>query len=223
MDVLLDWLYSGDEDIFNKATLEAKSKDMLAVGSVIYSRMNNWNKLEENITLLEKAIDKITNASKVEWDKLQSKQQTYLTKDDFEAINQLLQAKLAKVDEFKKKVGEGVRTAEPLVKPEVVEEEKEELKKKVKKVYMDAEFKVKEEERKRKEEEERKKKEEEERKRKEEEEKKKKEEEEKKKKEGDDVVMKDENAQGGESSNSNNTTNASEPKKENNNDAMDVE
>ena len=223
MDVLLDWLYSGDEDVFNKATLETKSKDMLAVGSVIYSRMNNWNKLEENITLLEKAIDKITNASKVEWDKLHNKQQTYLTKEDFEAINQLLQAKLAKVDEFKKKVGEGVRTAEPLVKPEVVEEEKEELKRKVKKVYTDAEFKVKEEERKRKEEEERKKKEEEE--------KKKKEEEEKKKKEGDDVVMKDANTQGGESNttntnNTNNTTNANnatEPKKENNNDAMDVE
>lgn len=219
MDVLLDWLYSGDEEVFNKATLESKSKDMLALGSVVYSRLTNWSKLEENIILLEKAIDKITNASKVEWDKLQSKQ-TYLTKDDFELINQLLQAKLAKVAEFKKKLGEGLRTAEPLVKPEVVDEEKEELKKKVKKVYLDAEFKVKEEERKRKEEEERKKKEEEERKKKEEEEKKKEEEEKKAnedKKEGDDVVMKDSTQ-----ANNNNTTTGNDTKKDNT-DAMDVE
>ena len=231
MDVLLDWLYSGDEEVFNKATLETKSKDMLAVGSVIYSRMNNWNKLEENISLLEKSIDKITNASKVEWDKLQSKQ-TYLTKEDFELINQLLQASLAKVAEFKKKMGEGIKTAEPLVKPEVVDEEKEELKKKVKKVYMDAEFKVKEEERKRKEEEERKKKEEEEKKKKEEEEKKKKEEAEKKaaeeKKEGDDVVMKD-NTQTNNTTtttnnnNDNNATTNNDTTKQENNDAMDVE
>ena len=198
MDTLLDWLYSGDEDIFNKAVLESKGKDMLTLGNTIYSRMMNWNQLEENITLLEKAIDKVIQATKVEREKLPDKK-TYLTEDDFKLINEHIQASRNKVNEFKQKYGEGVKTAEPLIAPNVVSNEQEELKKKVTKVYQDAEFKVKEEERKRKEEEERKKKEEEEKKKKEEEEKKKKEEEEKKKKEGEkkeDVEMKDETQQG---------------------------
>ena len=194
MDVLLEWLYSGDEDIFNKAVLEVKGKDMLTLGNTIYSRMMNWNQLEENITLLEKAIEKVIQATKVEREKVAEKK-TYLTEDDFKLINEHIQMSRNKVNEFKQKFGEGIKTAEPLIAPNVVANEQEDLKRKVTKVYQDAEFKVKEEERKRKEEEERKKREEEEKKKKEEEEKKKKEEEEKKKKEGnkkEDVEMKDE-------------------------------
>ena len=183
MDPLLEWLYSEDENRYNKNTLDTKSKDMMELGNIIYTRFNNWNALEENIHLFEKAIEKITAEVKVENDKLNNKQQTYLTPTDFEEINKLITEALAKVEETKQKYSQGVKTQDPLVKHQDVFALQTELKNKITKIYNDAEFKVKEEERKKKEAEEKKKKEEAEKKKKEEEEKKKKEEEEKKKKE----------------------------------------
>ena len=224
MDALLEWLYSDDEQLYNKNTLDLKSKDMMELGKVLYTRFDNWTKLEENIQLFEKGIEKINVAVKAESDKLANKQQTYLTPEDFESIDKLIKEAVAKVQDAKTKYGQGIKTQEPLVKHEEVANGLSELKAKVTKIYQDAEFKVKEAERKKKEEEEKKKREEEEKKKKEAEEKKKKEEEEKKKKEAeektenkDDVKMKD-------------ATKPEEPKKEEpkkeekkDPDAMDVE
>ena len=198
MDALLEWLYSDDEQLYNKNTLDLKSKDMMELGNVLYTRFDNWSKLEENIQLFEKGIEKINVAVKAESDKLANKQQTYLTPSDFEAIDKLVKDAVAKVQDAKSKYGQGIKTKDPLIKHEEVSNGLSELKSKVAKIYQDAEFKVKEAERKKKEEEEKKKREEEEKKKKEAEEKKKKEEEEKKKKEAeekkenkDDVKMKD--------------------------------
>ena len=198
MDALLEWLYSDDEQLYNKSTLDLKSKDMMELGKVLYTRFDNWTKLEESIQLFEKGIEKINIAVKAESDKLANKQQTYLTPSDFEAIDKLVKDAVAKVQDAKTKYGQGIKTQEPLIKHEDVSNGLSDLKSKVTKIYQDAEFKVKEAERKKKEEEEKKKREEEEKKKKEAEEKKKKEEEEKKKKEAedkkdnkDDVKMKD--------------------------------
>ena len=170
----------------------------MELGKVLYTRFDNWTKLEESIQLFEKGIEKINIAVKAESDKLANKQQTYLTPSDFEAIDKLVKDAVAKVQDAKTKYGQGIKTQEPLIKHEDVSNGLSDLKSKVTKIYQDAEFKVKEAERKKKEEEEKKKREEEEKKKKEAEEKKKKEEEEKKKKEAedkkdnkDDVKMKD--------------------------------
>ena len=105
MDALLEWLYSDDEQLYNKNTLDLKSKDMMELGKVLYTRFDNWTKLEENIQLFEKGIEKINVAVKAESDKLANKQQTYLTPEDFESIDKLIKEAVAKVQDAKTKYG----------------------------------------------------------------------------------------------------------------------
>ena len=184
MDELMNWLYSEDEKLYDKPTLEAKSKNMKTLGDEIYKRCDNWNTIRNNYNIFESTVNDLTTQLKTEEDKLAKKQFTYITKEDSVKINKLIKDA---VDNAKKKhalTDKAPQIKVPPVQPDDVKMLTDNLRNNVKKVYDDAKFKVEEAERKRKEEE-KKKKEEEEKKKKEEEEKKKKEEEEKKKKEGD--------------------------------------
>ena len=184
MDELMNWLYSEDEKLYDKPTLEAKSKNMKTLGDEIYKRCDNWNTIRNNYNIFESTVNELSAQIKTEEDKLAKKQFTYITKEDSVKINKLIKDA---VDNAKKKhalTDKAPQIKVPPVQPDDVKMLTDNLRSNVQKVYDDAKFKVEEAERKRKEEE-RKKKEEEEKKKKEEEEKKKKEEEEKKKKEGD--------------------------------------
>ena len=182
MDELMNWLYSEDEKLYDKPTLEEKSKNMKTLGDEIYKRCDNWNTIRNNYNIFESTVNELTTQLKTEEDKLAKKQFTYITNEDAVKINQLIKDA---VDNAKKKhelTDKAPQIQVPPVQPDDVKMLTDNLRSNVKKVYDDAKFKVEEAERKRKEEE-KKKKEEEEKKKKEEEEKKKKEEEEKKKKE----------------------------------------
>ena len=184
MDELMNWLYSEDEKLYDKPTLEAKSKNMKTLGDEIYKRCDNWNTIRNNYNIFESTVNELSAQIKTEEDKLAKKQFTYITKEDSVKINKLIKDA---VDNAKKKhalTDKAPQIKVPPVQPDDVKMLTDNLRSNVQKVYDDAKFKVEEAERKRKEEE-KKKKEEEEKKKKEEEEKKKKEEEEKKKKEGD--------------------------------------
>ena len=218
MDPILDWLYSDDENIYNKKTLDEKSKDMFELGNKIYSRFNNWTKLNENIVSLEKALIKSQEIIKEEVEKL-AKKTTILIQSDIDNVTKATEAANKSLIDFKAKEAAGDKLKEPELKPDAVSTVTSGLNAAFEAAYKEAQKRKDEEERKRKEEE-RKKKEEEDKKKKEEEEKKKKEEEEKKKKEekkedkkeekkDEDVVMKDE------------TQKKEESKKDSN--AMDVE
>ena len=186
MDEVMNWLYSEDEKLYDKPTLQAKSKNMKTLGDDIYKRCNDWTNLRNNYNIFESTVNDLTTQVKAEEDKLNKKQFTYLTSEDVVKINKLI---TDAIDNAKKKhelTDKAPQIKIPPVSPDDVNMLTSNLRTNVKKVYDDAEFKVKEAERKRKEEEEKKKKEEEEKKKKEEEEKKKKEEEEKKKKEEED-------------------------------------
>ena len=209
MNTLYNWLYSEDEEIFNLKKLEEKSKDMLNIGNKLYSRFNNWIHLKENLEILNNSITKIKNAVKNQLDLIEKQQPCILSKEDFDKLKVLIENAEKKLLDSKNKYEEGIKTEEPNINYNDIADYKKNLVDNVKKVYNDADFRVKEEKRK-KEEEEKKKKEEEEKKKKEEEEKKKKEEEEKKNKnENKDIEMKDQTKE--------------EEKKEEQNDKMDVE
>ena len=183
MDELMTWLYSEDEKLYDKPTLEKNSKNMKNLGNEIYKREENWTNLRINYKTFESTVDELTKGVNAEEEKLNKKQKTYLTTEDIAKIRQLIEDALANAKKKHELSDKAEQIKVPPVEPSDIDMLNTNLRNNVKKVYDDAEFKVKEEERKRKEEEEKKKKEEEEKKKKEEEEKKKKEEEEKKKKE----------------------------------------
>ena len=186
MDELMAWLYTEDEKRYDKPTLEKNSKKMNDLGGIIYKRCKDWTDLRNNYNNFEAIANDLNTGVNKEEEKLNKKEKTYLTKEDVEKIKKLINDAVENYKKKREKSDKAKQIEFPPVEPSEVVMLSDNLKNNVKKVYDDAEFKVKEEERKRKEEEEKKKKEEEEKKKKEEEEKKKKEEEEKKKKEEED-------------------------------------
>ena len=184
MDELMAFLYQEDESIYDKQTLLKNSKNMKDLGDAIYKRCNDWNKLISNYSIFESEVNDLTTQVKNEEEKLNKKQYVYVTAEDVEKIHGLINDAIANAKKKHDLTDKAPKINYPPVMPDEVDMLTKNLKENVKKIYDDAEFKVKEAERKKKEEEEKKRKEEEEKKRKEEEEKKKKEEEEKKKKEG---------------------------------------
>jgi len=64
MQTVEDWLYSGDEAVYDKPTLEAKSKDLNELGTKIYKRYHDWGKLFESLQKLEQCVN--LNARKLE-------------------------------------------------------------------------------------------------------------------------------------------------------------
>jgi hypothetical protein len=184
MDKLMEWLYSEDEKLYDMATLKEKSKDMKQIGDEIYKRNELWNELENNFNIYNSTLNEIETQYKNEKDKFDKKQFTYVTAEDLQKIEELIKNSIDNAEKKRSSCAPAPKTQRPPVDPNDVKMLYDNLKINVKKIYDDAEFKVKEAERKKKEEEEKKRKEEEEeKKKKEEEEKKKKEEEEKKKKE----------------------------------------
>ena len=183
MDKLYEWLYSDDEKLYDMKTLEEKSKAMKILGDEIYKRNELWDLLRKNFITYESVVGELNAQVKGEKEKLDKKQFTYVTMEDINKINELITDSINNAKKKRELCEPAPQINRPPVEPSEIEMLYDNLRKNVKKIYDDAEFKVKEAERKRKEEEEKKRKEEEEKKKKEEEEKKKKEEEEKKKKE----------------------------------------
>ena len=181
MDNLMSWLYSDDEKLYDKSTLIEKSKKMKDLGDSIYKRCNDWTNLRNNFNIFESVINELKTSKKGEEEKLNKKQFTYLTKEDIVKVNQLINDAIKNAVKKHELSDKAPQIKYPPVQPDEIEKLTNNVRTNVKKLYDDAEFKVKEEERKKKETEEKKKKEEEEKKKKEEEEKKKKEEDKKKK------------------------------------------
>ena len=165
------------------ATLKEKSKDMKQIGDEIYKRNELWNELVKNFDIYNSTLNELDTQYKKEKEKFDKKEFTYVTAEDLQKIEELIKNSIDNAEKKKTTCAPAPKTQKPPVDPNDIKMLFDNLKINVKKVYDDAEFKVKEAERKKKEEEEKKKKEEEKKKKEEEEKKKKEEEEEKKKKE----------------------------------------
>lgn len=58
MKEMEDWLYSGDEQIYDKATLEAKGKNLNDAGTKLYNRFNNWERLNQSLSESESHLQR---------------------------------------------------------------------------------------------------------------------------------------------------------------------
>ena len=85
MQKVEDWFYSGDEEVYNKTVLESKSKDLSELGSTIYKRYHDWNKLSESLEKLERVVN--LNIKKLEEITTQT---SYLTQADRDELAQII-------------------------------------------------------------------------------------------------------------------------------------
>jgi molecular chaperone DnaK (HSP70) len=56
-----EWFYSGDEAIYNKATIESQTKELNDLGSKIYKRFYDWNKLGDALASFDKVLNALLN------------------------------------------------------------------------------------------------------------------------------------------------------------------
>ena len=101
MDDLMNWLYSDDEDLYNKKKLEEKSKEIKKIGDEIYKRFNEWTKLKEKYAQIESIMnDTIIYISNVEID-LKKGKKTNLENEDILKMKDLIKDITIKISEKK--------------------------------------------------------------------------------------------------------------------------
>ena len=91
MDNLMKFLYSENEDLYNKIKLEEKSLEMKQISEPIYSRYNAWKQLREYYKKMESLItEKLLFYTDLE-DKIKKGERKDMSLEDLSNIQQLVQ------------------------------------------------------------------------------------------------------------------------------------
>jgi hypothetical protein len=121
MDELMNWLYSEDEDLYNKEKLEEKSKDMRDIGDQIYKRFNEWKKLDEQYAKIESVINDTIMYCSNEETQIKNGKKTELSLEDIGEIRNLINDALRKVAEKKNLSDKRILTSLPPVLTDEIE------------------------------------------------------------------------------------------------------
>jgi hypothetical protein len=94
MQNMEDWLYSGDENVYVKSILEEKGKPLNELGTIIYKRYHDWERLKESLFKLGRSLNEIgqrtNNASlSVNLNQTEKEEITKLLIDHSNLLNQL--------------------------------------------------------------------------------------------------------------------------------------
>ena len=85
MQKMEDWLYSGDEEVYNKSVLEGKGKELAELGQRIYKRNHDWCRLSDSLDKLEGVINlRVKNLQE------NSPQSSFLTTADKDELSKLI-------------------------------------------------------------------------------------------------------------------------------------
>ena len=63
MQTVEDWLYSGDENVYIKSILEDKASALNELGSKIYKRYHDWERLKESMFILGRSLNELVQKS----------------------------------------------------------------------------------------------------------------------------------------------------------------
>jgi hypothetical protein len=94
MQTMEDWLYSGDENVYVKSILEERAKSLNELGTNIYKRYHDWERLKESLfklgRTLNELVQKTNDASKsVNLNQTDKEEITKLLNDQSNLLNQL--------------------------------------------------------------------------------------------------------------------------------------
>jgi nitrogen fixation-related uncharacterized protein len=142
MDEAEAWLYSGDEEVYNKNSLETKCGNFNELCVRIYGRFNNWRNLDQAINFLDEYnannMNKINQICDSDLKRFLNQEELFnLIANSNKNLNDL-KAQLQKTPKF----------MDPPVTSDKLKGQYDELNNKLNKIYNDAENKQKEEQRK---------------------------------------------------------------------------
>lgn len=127
MQAMEDWLYSGDEEVYVKSILEEKGKNLSDLGTKIYKRYHDWEKLYESLGKLEQCINLNVNKVNEEFSKLKSGTPTILNQSDLDELTNTVSHYNTMLNEGKNQAGTYPKIADPPLKWEDVNKASEEL------------------------------------------------------------------------------------------------
>jgi len=186
MQVMEEWLYSGDEEVYNKTVLEEKGKELNELGGKVYKKFNDWTKLSESYNKLEQCINLNIKKLNNEFDNLSQNKPTTLNKAECDELQVIITSNNNILNEGRINYAQYPKLGDAPASWESVDKSSDEFVKKCGAVFTKADARIKEEQKKRDEEKKLKDKQEAESK-------KKAAEEELKKKQSEDITMKEEN------------------------------
>ena len=84
MQIMEDWLYSGDENVYVKSILEDKAKGLNELGSKIYKRYHDWERLKESLFIFGRSLNELVKKSN------DANQSINLTQTEKDEVSKLL-------------------------------------------------------------------------------------------------------------------------------------
>ena len=127
MQTMEDWLYSGDENVYVKSILEDKAKSLNEIGTKIYKRYHDWERLKESLFKLGRTLNELVQKSK------DVGQSVNLSQADKEEITKLLNDHSNLFTQTENQINTLPKTSEPPQRYEDVDKKTTELDK-VKKI-----------------------------------------------------------------------------------------
>lgn len=121
MQSMEEWLYSGDENVYVKSILEDKAKGLNELGTKIYKRYHDWERLKESLFKLNRSLNEIIQKSK------DISQSVNLSQSDKEEIAKLLNDHSNLSNQTENQINTLPKTTEPPQRWEDVEKKTVEL------------------------------------------------------------------------------------------------
>jgi len=121
MDEVETWLYSGDEQVYDKNILEAKSSKMMEIAGKLYARFISWRDLEEVVYQMEKYnVENVNKVNQI----CESTFKDFIKSDD---LFNLISNSSQNLNELKTQIIKTPRVMDPPITAEVLKKQYDEL------------------------------------------------------------------------------------------------
>jgi hypothetical protein len=121
MDEVETWLYSGDEQVYDKNVLEAKSSKLMEITGKLYARYKSWVNLEDAVYQLDKFnLENVNKVNQI----CESNLKDFIKSDE---LFNLISNSSEQMNEIKTQITKTPRVMDPPITDEALKKQYDEL------------------------------------------------------------------------------------------------
>ena len=121
MDEVETWLYSGDEQVYDKNVLESKSSKLMEITGKLYARYKSWVNLEDAVYQLDKFnVENVNKVNQI----CESNLKDFIKSDE---LFNLISNSSEQMNEFKTQITKTPRVMDPPITDEALKKQYDEL------------------------------------------------------------------------------------------------
>jgi heat shock protein 4 len=126
MNQMEEWFYSESEEIYSKSEVDTRSKELNELGTKLYKRFFDWNKLAENLSNFEKILANCLNTFNEKCEAFK-KGTSNLTQQDIDNIKAIITTYNNNLNDWKAQFSSYPKVTDPPVSHENVHKAADEL------------------------------------------------------------------------------------------------